>query len=166
MTQEETLLKNAKIVLSELQRTGECTQQFCIMCPASSHHNGNSGSCRISGRRDEEWLENYINKKENMKNEENKLVEIGPKRCKRMLVWDDGDERAVERIVIATHKCRYIAVDEYTEENYLNGDDFVTSNWENAKPLPEPKPKPKRLSLKQIAEKFGVDAVEIIEGEG
>ncbi len=97
-----------------------------------------------------------------MKNEENKIVEIDTKQCKRMLVWDEDWHKAQERVVIVKVGDRYLCVENGGEENFLTRKIYGIVTWKYAKPLPETK----RLTLKQIAEKFGVDAVEIIEGEG
>lgn len=62
---------------------------------------------------------------------------------KRMLVWDNNEARAIERIVLAdlgekADNGRYIVVSEYNESKFENGEKFNWSYYKNAKPIPEP----------------------------
>jgi len=96
-----------------------------------------------------------------MKNEENELVTIDPKQCKRMLVWDYHVENAEERIVVAKAGKSYIAISVDHEEEFLNSGHFTVVAWENAEPIPTPK----KVTMKEVCEKFGYD-VEIRKEEG
>lgn len=80
---------------------------------------------------------------------------------RRMLVWDDNEGRAEERIVIAKltlkAKQQYIAVNISEEDKFKKGEEYDTLRWKHAKPIPQKT----KLSLSTIAEKFGLNPNEI-----
>jgi hypothetical protein len=92
----------------------------------------------------------------------NHIVEEHPQRGDEVLVWDgDGDESIpLKRIFLA-----YIEGAEYPiqvvlngyEENFKNGETFATSKYTHYKTTPQKT----KLTLQQIADKFGIDVNEL-----
>jgi hypothetical protein len=86
----------------------------------------------------------------------NHIVEEHPQRGDEVLVWDRYESTAVKRIFLA-----YIEGAEYPihvvlngyEENFKNGETFATSKYRNYKTIPQKT----KLTLQQIADKFGID---------
>lgn len=82
----------------------------------------------------------------------------------RMLVWDDNEKWAKERIVIAklpkNTAFPYVTVDYDYEEYFEKGKEYHTSRYKNTKPLP----KQTELTMQEIADKFGlkVDEIKIV----
>jgi hypothetical protein len=70
------------------------------------------------------------------------MIEIDRSKCKKMFVWDDASKESNyrERIVIFFTGDEYITVIKEDEDSFINGGDYETSTYDNAKPLPEPKP--------------------------
>lgn len=65
-----------------------------------------------------------------------------PKRGDRVLVWDDEEENAIERIFITkieNAKFPYICVSKNSEEVFINGGIFSICEWINMKPIQIPK---------------------------
>ena len=68
---------------------------------------------------------------------------LNRKECKKMLVWNDDESDAVERIVIEVlvdGSC--YAVRECDEDNFLNDLLYGQKYWMNCKPIPEKKKRP------------------------
>ena len=63
-----------------------------------------------------------------------------PKRGDRVMVWDNNEENAVERIFITEIEGAYnpcLCVAELSENHFLNGEKFYFSWFKNMKPIPE-----------------------------
>jgi hypothetical protein len=63
-----------------------------------------------------------------------------PKIGERVMVWDNNEEIALERIYLAEIKgvkCPYICVTEGTEIEFLSGEEITCIFWKNIKPLPQ-----------------------------
>ncbi len=63
-----------------------------------------------------------------------------PKRGDRVLVWDNNEENAVERIFITEIEGAYnpcLCVAELSENHFLNGEKFYFSWFKNIKPIPK-----------------------------
>ena len=103
----------------------------CYICPAGQYANSYCS---------QKWLQNWLN--ENKEETMEGIVEIDPKQCKRMLVWQDNETKAEERIVVAKYGEMYIT------ENIYHG---TICFYENAKPLPEKK----TYTHKELEEKLG-----------
>ena len=114
----------------------------CPICPAGQYENSYCS---------QKWLETWLN--ENKEETMEGIVEINPKQCKRMLVWEDDDEAgAFERLVIARCGDKYFAIDGSYEKDFIERG-IVASIilWKNAKPLPEKK----TYTHKELEEKLG-----------
>jgi hypothetical protein len=62
-----------------------------------------------------------------------------PKRGDKVLVWDDEEQNAIERIFITQVEGStypYICVDTRDENDFINGNSFRICLWKNIKPLP------------------------------
>lgn len=79
----------------------------------------------------------------------------------RMLVWDDEEEFALDRIVIAKLPSNasepYVFIDKDSELDFKNGRKYQIITSKNAKPLP----KITELTMQEIADKFGLNVNEI-----
>lgn len=86
------------------------------------------------------------------------------KRGDRVMVWDDYESRATERIFLAEikgYEYPYICVSDVSEEKFLSGQTFLVNVWKNCKPIPQKE----QLTIKQLAELAGknIDEIEIID---
>jgi hypothetical protein len=71
---------------------------------------------------------------------ENTTETFKPKRGDKVLVWDNNEENAQERIFITEiegSKHPYVCVSLAHEEAFINGSLFSFDGWKNIKPLPE-----------------------------
>ena len=105
----------------------------------------------------EEMIENH-----DIVKGENGITVISPKQCKKMLAWNDVGEEC-ECFVIAKVGCNYIAVNSWSEEEFLNNERFLTTTWRYCKPIPETKEMPMSEAIKQLEEMNGCK-VRIVEG--
>lgn len=86
----------------------------------------------------------------------NHIVEEHPQRGDEVLVWDEDEIYAVKRIFLAYIEGANYPVQvvyEVDVENFKNGKTFSMSSFKHYKPLPQKT----KLTLQQIADKFGVD---------
>lgn len=84
------------------------------------------------------------------------IVEEHPQRGDEVLVWDDDERKAVKRIFITYiegSECPVIIVSKYDEVNFKKGNLFSIDAYKNYKPIPQKT----KLTLQQIADKFGID---------
>lgn len=64
------------------------------------------------------------------------------RKCKKMLVWDDNESEAVERIVwykVEGDNFPYVVVDVGYEKAFLEGKTIYIETYRDAKPIPEKK---------------------------
>lgn len=85
-----------------------------------------------------------------------------PKKGERVLVSDNEDNWSEKIFFCYMEECilPYITVSDAYEDRYLKGEKIALVSWQYCKPL---EPTVKELTLQEIAEKFGVDEVKIID---
>lgn len=81
---------------------------------------------------------------------------------RKMLVWDNDEGDAVERIVLWINPfgkgiCPFICVDSCSEINFNKGEEYFTTQWMHAKELPEVKELTIEEAAKKLSEVFGMD---------
>ena len=87
---------------------------------------------------------------------ENLIGKEHTKRGDEVLVWDGDESIAVKRIFLAyIDGANYptLVVHDTDEENFKNGKNFATVKYKNYKTIPQKT----KLTLQQIADKFGID---------
>lgn len=77
---------------------------------------------------------------------------------KRMLVWDNDESMAAQRIVLADlgekADYRYIVVSKGDESKFENGEVFDWSYYNHAKPIPDPDPDPIAQEIAELRKKL------------
>lgn len=92
-----------------------------------------------------------------------KIIELPevfePKRGDRVLVWDDNESKACERIFLTEIKGSYhpfIIIYKPDEKKFLNGEKFEFMAYKNIKPIQEVKPQFVELTIEDISNGKGV----------
>lgn len=99
---------------------------------------------------------------------ETKPINIGPfkpEEYPRMLVWDDVEECAEERIVLCNFTDNYnypvITVTDDTEKEFLTYKEYSTTNYRNCKPIPK-EPETVKMTVAEISKALR-KKIEIVE---
>lgn len=90
-----------------------------------------------------------------------------PKRGDRILIWNLYEGQWTERIFITYiegAKNPIVCVTDIYEKEFNSGEPFGTTTWDKWKPIPEKKVL--EVTLEDIAKKYEVDEVKIVEKKG